>query len=100
MGGSEVAGTIRAKPSPGPRVTTQHPDHNDRYRRVRQAWDDYQTIEQARTEASAQVNAELAAARAEGVTMYRMAKWLEVTERAIKVRLQTHDRTSTPPPPS
>ena len=81
-------------------MTTQHPDHNDRYRRVRQAWDDYQTIEQARSEASAQVNAELAAARADGVTMYRMAKWLEVTERAIKVRLQTHDRTNTPPPPS
>ena len=81
-------------------MTTQHPDNNDRYRRVRQAWDDYQTIEQARAEASTQVNAELAAARADGVTMYRMAKWLEVTERAIKVRLQTHDRTSTPPPPS
>ena len=81
-------------------MTTQHPDHNDRYRRVRQAWDDYRTIEQARSEASAQVNAELAAARADGVTMYRMAKWLEVTERAIKVRLQTHDRTNNPPPPA
>ena len=81
-------------------MNTHHPDNNDRYRRVRQAWDDYQTIEQARSEASAQVNAELAAARADGVTMYRMAKWLEVTERAIKVRLQTHDRTNPPPPPA
>lgn len=81
-------------------MNPQHPDHNDRHHRVRQAWDTYKAIEQARSEASAQVNAELAAARDDGITMYRMAKWLGVTERAIKVRIQTHDRTSTPSHPA
>ncbi|MDE0375826.1 MAG: hypothetical protein OXK16_07690 [bacterium] len=81
-------------------MNPEHPDHNDRYRRVRQAWDTYQAVEQARADASAELNAELATARNEGVTMYRMAKWLGITERAIKVRLQTHDRTSNPSPPT
>ena len=60
---------------------------------IRHAWDAYQTVDQARAETSA----ELAAARTTGVTMYRMSKWLEVTERAIKVRLETYDRSQPRP---
>ena len=32
--------------------------------------------------------------------MYRMAKWLGVTQRSIQVRLEKYDQTNTPPPPA
>ena len=71
--------------------TPQPSDHNDIKERVLQAWNTYQTIDQARAEASAAVTAALAAGRAAGVTMYRMAKWLNISSQAIESRLQTHD---------
>ena len=96
-----MAGPVpcRADATPGPRVSTQHPDHNDRYRRVRQAWDAYQKADQTRTETSEAVTAELVAARADGVTMYRLARWLGVTDRAVQARLEKHDQTNTPAQP-
>ena len=86
------AGTIRREATPRPLVSTQHPDPDDYYQRVRQAWDDYRTLDRARTEASTAVTRELAAARAAGFSMYRMAKWLEVYESAIQARLKKHDQ--------
>ena len=73
-------------------MSTQHPDHSNIHQRVRQAWDHYRTAERTRAEASVVVTEELATARALGVSMYRMAKWLEVTERAIKERLDKYDK--------
>ena len=32
--------------------------------------------------------------------MYRIAKWLEVTQRSIQVRLEKYDQTNTLPPPA
>ena len=81
-------------------TTEQPPDHRDTRQRLARAWDTYQTIQQARTEASAAVTAELAVARAKGISMYRMAKWLNVSERTIQARLEKHDQTNTPPPPA
>ena len=77
--------------------TQQPPDHHDIHDRLRRAWATYQDIGQARAEASAQVTAELLAGRAAGVTMYRMAKWLNISEQAIQARLQTHDQTADNP---
>ena len=77
-------------------MSTQQPDHSDSHQRVLQAWDRYRTAERIRAEASAAVTEELAAARARGVTMYRMAKWLEITERAIKERLEKYDTGNRP----
>ena len=82
-----------------PTLTTEQPDHSEIRQRVLQAWDDYHTAGRAHADASAAVTAALAAARASGVTMYRMAKWLKVTQRSIQVRLEKHDQTNTPPPP-
>ena len=81
-------------------MSTQQPDPIDMRKRVRQAWDHYQAAERARTEASATVTAELAVARAAGFSMYRMAKWIEVTQRTIQLRLGKYDQTNTPPPPA
>ena len=81
-------------------TSQQPPDHTDFHQLVRQAWDNYQRAEQTRAEASTQVNAALATARAGGISMYRMAKWLGVWERTIQARLQKYDQTSTPPPPA
>ena len=80
--------------------TQQPPDHHDIHDRLCRAWATYQDIGQARAEASAQVTAELLAGRAAGITMYRMAKWLNISEQAVQARLQTHDQTNTPPPPA
>lgn len=98
--GGVRAGTIRGKPPLGTRVNTQQPDPSDIYKRVRRAWDTYRLADRTRTEASAEVTTELAAARAAGISMYRMAIWLGVTQRAIKERLEKHDQTNTPPPPT
>ena len=81
-------------------TSQQHPDHAHFQQLVREAWDNYQRAEQSRAEASTQVNAALAAARAGGISMYRMAKWLGVWERTIQARLEKHDQTKTPPPPT
>lgn len=81
-------------------TSQQHPDNTDFHQLVLQAWDNYQKAEQARAEASTQVNAALAAARAGGISMYRMAKWLGVWERTIQARLEKHDQTNTTPPPT
>ena len=81
-------------------MSTEQPDHSELRQRVRQAWEDYHTAGRAHAEASATVTAQLATARAAGVTMYRMAKWLEVTQRSIQVRLEKYDQTNTPPPPA
>ncbi|MDE0170986.1 MAG: hypothetical protein OXS29_16010 [bacterium] len=81
--------------------TQQPPDPNDIHNRLRQAWDTYQAIEQTRAEASAAVTTQLAAGRAAGISMYRMAKWLNISEQAVQSRLQTHDQTTiTTPAPS
>ena len=101
--GDGSAGTIRNHPTPGGTpVSTQQPqDRTDHYHQhVRQAWDNYQKAEQTRAEASQAVNAALADARAGGISMYRMAKWLGVWERTIQARLQKYDQTNTPPPPA
>ena len=84
----------RGKPPPANRVNTKQPNHPDIEHRLRRSWNTYQKAEQTRAEASTQVNADLAAAHAAGITMYRMAKWLGVTPRAIKERLEKHDQTN------
>lgn len=86
--------------TPGPPLSTRQRDLQDRYRRVRQAWEAYQKADQTRTETSEAVTAELVAARAEGVTMYRLARWLGVTDRAVQALLNKHDQTNTPTPPA
>ena len=73
-------------------MNIKHPLHDDIYQQVRQAWNHYQAADRTRIEASAAVTAELAAARAAGVSMYRMAKWLGVHDRAIQARLETYDQ--------
>lgn len=78
-------------------MSIEPPDHSDIEARTRKAWEDYQTADRARTQASAAVDAMLAAARSEGVSMYRMAKWLGITHRAVTVRLEKHDK-KTPKP--
>ncbi len=90
-------GTIGAYPIPLLSVSVRHPDHSDIEQQTLQAWETYRRANRARVEASAAVDAKLAAARSEGVSMYRMAKWLGVTERAIKVRLEKYDRTHPKP---
>ena len=99
--GDGSAGTIWSQTTPGGTpVNTQQPqDHTDYQRHVRQAWDNYQKAEQARAEASEVVNVALANARAGGVSMYRMAKWLGVWERTIQARLQKYDQTTDNPAP-
>ena len=77
--------------------TEQRPDHNEIHNRLRQAWDTYQRTERTRAQASAAVTAQLAAGRAAGISMYRMAKWLNISEQAVQARLQTHDQTTRPP---
>ena len=75
-------------------TSQQQPDHTHYQQIVVQAWANYQKAEQARAEASVTVNAALAAARAGGVSMYRMAKWLGVWERTVQARLEKHEKTN------
>lgn len=75
-------------------MSVQHPDHSEIESKTRRAWENYQTADRARTQASAAVDAMLAAARSEGVSIYRMTKWLGVTHRAIKLRLEKYDRAN------
>lgn len=81
-------------------VSTQVPNHTDIEDHIRQAWDTYQAADRTRAKASAAVTAALVAGRAAGVSMYRMAKLLDVHHRAVQARLEKHNQTSTPPPPS
>ena len=81
-------------------MSTQQPDHTDIEQHIRQVWKDYRAAEQTRAESSASVTAALAAGRAAGVSMYRMAKWLDVHIRAVQARLEKYDQTGTPPPPA
>ena len=91
------AGTIYlVTPLEPRRVSSQQPEPTEMRQRVRQAWDLYQDADRTRPEASATVTAELAAAREAGYSMYRMAKWLEVTQRTIQLRLEKHDQANPP----
>ena len=99
-----VAGPVpcRADATPGPRVSTQQPDHHDRYRRVRRAWDTYRLANRDPGGGLRRaVTSELIAARAAGISMYRMAIWLGVTatSRSRNASRSTTE-TNTPPPPA
>ena len=78
-------------------MNTEQPEHHDIHQRILQAWNHYQKADQARTEASAAVTAELAAGREAGVSMYRMAKWLGVHNRTIQARLEYYDQPQNSP---
>ena len=79
-------------------VSTQPPNRTGIEEHILKAWETYQNADRTRTEASAAVTAALVAGRAAGVSMYRMAKLLDVHHRAVQARLEKHDQTNTPPP--
>lgn len=78
-------------------MSTQPPDRTGIEEHILQAWETYQDADRTRAEASAAVTAALVAGRAAGVSMYRMAKLLDVHHRAVQARLEKHDQTKTPP---
>ena len=80
-------------------VSTQAPDHTGIEDHILQAWETYQDADRTRAEASAAVTAALVAGRGAGVSMYRMAKLLNVHHRAVQARLEKHDQTNTPAQP-
>ena len=85
---------MRGTPEPGCSVTTEQPDQTDMKQRLRQLWEAYQAAEHTRADASTAVTEGLVAARAAGVSMYRMAAWLGVSNRAIQARFERHDQTN------
>lgn len=93
--------TIRPIPEGTPEaMSSEQTGHSGIEEHIRRAWETYRDADRTRAEASAAVTAALVAGRAAGISMWRMAKVIDVHHRAVQARLEKHDQTEIPPPPA